>query len=83
MSLEPFRKCAFDWLDDIDLEGALAEKIQVLRIESVSDGVDWVRRLLRREVPSEADRLIEIIDTAFESKDECREEMETCGRDET
>lgn len=79
MGLEPFRKCAFDWLADIDLEGSLAEKIQELRLESVCAGVDWVRRVLRRELPDEADRLIQIIDTAFESKDECLEALDEAG----
>lgn len=76
MSEQAFRECAMNWLNEIDLEGDLAEKIQELRVDSVCAGVDWVRRLLRRELPTEADRIIEIIDTAFESKDECREEME-------
>lgn len=75
MDDQPFRECAMRWLADIDLEGGLADKIQELRLQSVCDGVDWVRRLLRRELPKEADTIIALIDTAFESKDECLEEL--------
>lgn len=69
---DPYRTLAATWLDLIDLEGELAEKISTLRLESVCDGVDWCRRVIRRELPDEAERIIEILDTAFESKDECR-----------